>query len=256
MTKRIRFARARGLTLVELLVTLGLAAALLASVIAFLRDVETARERIQARSSRDRGVDAFFDAVERALATSTLDAVDGAAGVTGDATSVTIRSSGVEPALALAPSPRPFVAATTTWFGFDEETQALHVRRGANAVESLPVGAVSLRLRYHDGADWVESFDARERGRLPAAVEVRVTMASVSKGSAPADTTGDESADFAAPLDAGAEDEFDAPWRGEDDRAPSLDESPAAARPVRRRVIVIPDAAPAELMPAAARSDR
>lgn len=254
MTKRARVGRARGVTLVELIVTLGLAAALLASVIAFLRDVETSRERIQARSTRDRGVDAFFDAIEGALATSTLDSVDGAAGVTGNATSVTIRSSGVDPALALAPSPRPFVSATTTWFGFDDETQALQLRRGANALEALPVGATSLRLRYHDGAEWVESFDARERGRLPAAVEVRITMAPTSTGLA--ERSQDERSEFAEPLGADAADELDAPRPDIEDRTPSFDDAPRSAGAVRRRVIVIPDAAPAELMPATARSDR
>lgn len=195
--------RTRGVTLIELLVALGLAAALLASVITFLRDLETSRDRIQERSGRDRGVDSFLDAIEIALATCVLDAV-GAAGISGDAASCTIRSSTVEPALALAPSARPFPVATVAWFGFDEETGSLLLRRGAGAVDALPVGATALRVRYHDGSEWAESYDALERGRLPTAVDVSI------------DVEGD----------------------------------------TRRRIIVVPDAAPAELMPAAGRSER
>jgi len=130
------------------------------------------------------------------------------------------------------------------------------LRRGAGAVETLPVGATSLRLRYHDGTEWASSFDARERGRLPTAVEVRITMAPASAESSPAGPTMDERLGSATARDAVPEDDFDPPMARADERAPMHDDPPTSAGPMRRRVIVIPDAAPAELMPATTRSDR
>jgi len=210
----------RGVTLIELIVALGLAAALLGAVIVFVSDLAESRTRIERLSTRDRAIDAFMEVVEGAVATSVLDAVDGA--LAGDSRSCTIRSATVDPAPAIALDGRPFVPTTVTWFGFESGAGALQVRRGTGATESLPTEAYAMRLRYHDGRAWVDTFDAREHGRLPTAIEVSVWLSRPISDGAELSATGDDEIEPSGPPD-------------------------------RQRIIAVPDAAPAELLPDAPR---
>lgn len=237
-----------GVTLIELIVALGLAAALLGAVIVFVGDLSRAREHIERASNRDRAIDAFMDVVEGAVATSVLDAGDGA--FVGDTRSCTIRSAAVDPVPAISPEGRPFTPTTMTWISFDAEAGALLVRRGTGASEPLPIEGSALRLRYHDGRDWVDSFDARQRGRLPTAIEVSIWLAPASPSP---ETTASGSSPSSVPPSSswGAED--DASQRTMDDATPVDETAEPLSPPDRRRVIVVPDAAPAELLPAAPR---
>jgi len=224
-----RHPRTRGVSLIELLVALGLAAALIAAVAGFIRNLSLARDRIESRANRDRAVDAFLDALERAVATSVAEGEG--SGLEGHATSCTIHSAAVDVAAAIDPIVMPFPETVQTWFGVDEEAAALLLRRGRGDAESLAVGVSSMRLRYHDGVEWVEDFDSGERGRLPVAIEVTITFAPKVGGSESTEGASDSAGMSRSDL--------------RDDQA--------ASAFGRRRVLSIPDAAPAELLPASRR---
>lgn len=230
-------SRRGGVTLLEVLVAMGLAAALLGAVIVFVGDLGHARERIEVRSARDRAIDSYLDAIEVAVASCVLDAGDD--GFQGDSTTCTIPAATIDPSAALSSEGRVFVPAIISWFGFDEGDGSLLVRRGAGETEALAAEAARMRFRYHDGRAWVDAFDGRERGRLPSAIEVSIwAPLAARRTSPPAPAT--NQTDAPPTMESG-------PFQGD-----AMDQSPGP--PDRRRVIVIPDASPAELLPAAPRS--
>ena len=122
---------------------------------------------------------------------------------------------------------------------------------GGGLVENLRAAGIdALQFRYHDGREWVSAFDARTQGRLPTAIEVSVWLAAAAPAgevARPAEERDGEGG--------GADSRGGAATRGSADeraRSAGLFEPPEApeAPPDRRRVIVIPDSAPAELLPA------
>lgn len=236
----------RGITIIELLVALALALMLITVLAVFLQDYGATRARIEHRSVRDRTVDALFDVMEGAVATSVLDAGDG--GIAGDGRECTIHSAAVDPAKSAPPAGRPFAPATATWIGFDAADGSLLVRRGDGAAESLPLEGFALRFRYHDGTSWVDSFDSRALGRLPTAIEVSVWLDAPSGAAAGAALAPDPVNDDGAAIEGGG-----AAIEGRasiDGDAPIEDDAPTATAD-RRRVIAIPDSAPAGIPPVA-----
>lgn len=256
-------ASMRGLTLVEVLLALTLALVLLGTVFVFVQDLIRARERMESAARRERAVDAFIDALEQAISTCVLESAEGA--FSGTPAACAIRSASTDPMRLFAADGTPFPATVGASFGFEASDGSLRVRRGASPEESLPAKVFALRLRYHDGLEWVDSFDAAERRRLPAAIEVCVWMTPWPDAARPSwlpDPVATDATVPGDPLNRGVPAYFlsrsptqdGAPLRGSGETpdlarrwpAEALDSIPA---PDRRRVIVVPDAEPPVLMP-------
>jgi len=256
----------RAVTLVEVLISLGIAMALLATAFVFVQDLLRARDRIERLTRRERSMDLFLDALDQAAASSVLDA----GGVEGDAVRCTIWSASSDPSRLARSGASPFPAFVAASFGFEEEEGSLRIRRGDAAEESLPAEIFALRFRYHDGFEWIDEFDGAARRRLPAAIEVSLWTVPWPDDARPSwlpePTPVDESTDeldrggaLAAfrtepPLSFDDEANPDGPpVDGAGDRSGAgiaadreLTQAPA---PERRRVIVVPDSAPATLIP-------
>ncbi|MBL9147971.1 MAG: prepilin-type N-terminal cleavage/methylation domain-containing protein [Phycisphaerae bacterium] len=233
---RTRARGPRGFTLLELLVSIGLVALLVAAMAAFLNDALRIRARIGDSIERGVSADAAIDEIERALQTCVVD--DGAlgVGVRGSATQLDILHAGIaawrlgseDPERAFAPLERLTVS-------FDEGGRRLLLARGNGPLSPLPGEIGRVRFRYHDGTRWSNSFDSGNAERLPLAVEVsiwfrvaedRTAAAAPEVAAADAgDAETDTGADTATADDALAEED--------DERGPAPD---------RRRVIAIPDA--------------
>lgn len=227
---RRRRRSARGFTLLELLVSIGLVALLVAAMAAFLNDALRIRARIGDSIERGVTADAAIDEIERALQTCVVD--DGAlgVGVRGSATQLDILHAGLAAwRLGSADAERAFAPLERLTVSFDEGGQRLMLSRGDAPLSPLPGEIGRVRFRYHDGTRWASSFDSGDAERLPLAVEVSIWFraADDAEPAAPApdaDTSTEE-------IGAAASD--DSETETEDERGPAPD---------RRRVIAIPDA--------------
>ena len=175
MTFRSPRAR-RALSLLQLLVALGLALALLGAVFLFLHDLVDSRERALERSRREDAVAALFERLESDLALSIAGASSVGSGVVGDAHSLTILTRVVQPSAVDAR--RGLLDLHRHEYRHDAVAQAVVGSRGLvrGGAETIVFDGrvAALRFRYHDGREWTDTFDSRAAGGLPAAVEVAV----------------------------------------------------------------------------------
>jgi len=178
--------RARAFTLVELLVALTLIALLSAAIGAFTWDLRAQRASLRDASEDRRVAGALFERLEEALATCIAIDRQGEPGLRGTPIELRIvhRATGLAADDAIA----RLGDQQTAFVRFDEEGERLV--GGADAEEPSPISArvERLRLRYHDGESWTDSFDSAEMGHLPAAVEVAVWFAPPG-GPQPPETT-------------------------------------------------------------------
>lgn len=168
----------RGFTLFETLLAIVLIVALSAAVFGFLWTLLQRREQLETVGARGDGLAAMWSRLERDLATTFAADGAGAAGLRGNASSLTVRSRGV----GLDPG-RLATEATGSEFIFSDAGGELTGRTipgpGATA-EVLATGLERVRFRYHDGSEWRESFDSGSARALPLAVEVSVWFGSSS----------------------------------------------------------------------------
>lgn len=156
----------RGFTLIEVVVAIALLAALLGGLYAFVDGLRSNAKVADERAGQVASSEALLDEIENAMATTYVAGRDGAAGVAGEASSLSVRGRG---------------------WGFDENASDVvgcDVRVGGNGVEARRVvsgktrewetigGVVRVALRYHSGSEWVTTFDSARAGRLPSAIEV------------------------------------------------------------------------------------
>ncbi|MCE7973014.1 MAG: hypothetical protein DYG92_01625 [Leptolyngbya sp. PLA1] len=164
--------RRRAFTLFETLLAIVLIVALSAAVFGFLWTLLERREQLDTVGARGDGLAAMWSRLERDLATTFAADGAGGAGLRGDSSSLRVRARGV----GLDPSSRAS-EATGSEFVFSASTGQLTGRTipgpGATA-EVLATGLELVRFRYHDGAEWRESFDSGSARALPLAVEVSV----------------------------------------------------------------------------------
>ncbi len=169
---RPRLRPVRGFTLLEMLLAIGLIAAILMVASSLLRDVAEARDRIERRLRRAEGATLALDLLADRLATATVTAIDGRPGIVGDALSMRVTGCGVA-SIRLAASSRrsPLL---------DRSTLELAWRDGGLAIRDdeadwslLAPGLTAIRFRYHDGDDWRDDWDAGRDG-LPTAIEVAI----------------------------------------------------------------------------------
>lgn len=236
----------RAFTLAEVLIAIVLLAVLSASVFTLLQALGERRTRVLESTETARGASAAIEAVEDALLTCIAGGPRVGAGVRGDGESLRVlhRRAGLgipgEPTTDL-------VALDLRW---DGRTGDLALTLGdpfdAAASASAPSPALAasgirrVRIRYHDGTGWRDRFDSAAAGALPLAVDVSLWVGEVERadaGPTPADLAG----------------EFGTLPPPPGESFPEFEQSPAPdprdeplPPPDRRRIIAIPDAAPAD----------
>jgi len=206
---------ARGFTLFEILVSVGLFGLLVFAMSSFLGDARRVRARVAADVERNLAVAAIVGELSEAVATCVTD--EGGRGVRGSSTSLDLAFAGV-PAWRIG-TPEPSAALQpidTLSLRFDPADGRVEIAREGGTATRAEVIFEAVSFRYLDGGSWVEEFDSVEIGRLPQAIELAIW--------------------FAGPATAAIE-------RPEFDVEP--DEATTPARPAdRRRVIAVPDADP------------
>ncbi len=173
----------RGFTLLEVLLSIALVAALLGSMFTFLHELLQSRSRALDYTGRQRAAATLIERVESDLAACLVgDAVNGA-GVAGNASRISILSRGVAAHLAERGIDSGVLGdLQKSEYRFDDRSGVIEIRRlkpgspaDTPAVEFVSIGNVfRLRFRYHDGTEWSDSFDSLASNALPAAVEIAV----------------------------------------------------------------------------------
>lgn len=167
----------RAFTLLEVMLALGILMALLAVMAQFTWSLGQGQRRALDRLDRQAAIDAIIDRLAMALDTGAA-SVGGEAGFRGDETSlhmfVAQDRPGRSPAIALGS--RRVIDIT-----FDEQHRTVQIGGGA----PLPIG--DLRLRFHDGQQWQNSFDSLEAGGLPTAVLLEAWIHDGSEDASEAD---------------------------------------------------------------------
>jgi len=209
----------RGFTLIEVLIAVALLSLLTGSMFAFLVNLARTRDRTLSVSRVESGATLFLDRLEDDLGACIAGDASFGPGVRGTADSievlrrlVTVEGAEVDPARAVLGVYRHDPVARTI------ETIDPDTGEG----EVLGTGVVRLAMRYHDGSQWLDSFDSSRSG-LPVAVEVSLWLGDPA---APGETT-DAIPEFGA---------LEAPMQ------PELGEtSPESLHPDRVRIIAVPD---------------
>lgn len=164
--------RRRAFTLFETLLAIVLIVALSAAVFGFLWTLLQRRSELDRVGTRGDGLAVMWSRLERDLATTFAADGAGAAGLRGSSSSLLVRARGV----GLDPG-RLATEATGSEFVFSAaggELTGRTIPGSAAAPELLADGLELVKFRYHDGAEWRDSFDSGEAGALPLAVEVSV----------------------------------------------------------------------------------
>lgn len=238
----------RAFTLLEVLLAIGLIAALSGGVFSFMWQLGLQRTSITQSAQDAQAADALFERLETDLIGAVAVDSAGQAGIVGASTSLRVLSRGV--GLPLKADDRAWAAGDlrgTEYMGAGSELTArrwdAHRERtgSAGTVETMSGRLGALRFRYYDGTKWKDSFDSVTEAGLPVAIEVSLWFGETVPGTAaPADReTPPEPADV-LPLDRDGN-----PMATEADSVPSSPEGRVAARPPsppdRTRVIVVPD---------------
>jgi type II secretory pathway component PulJ len=167
---------ARGFTLFEILVSVGLFGLLVFAMSSFLGDARRVRTRVAADVERNLAVAAIVGELAESIATCVTD--EGGKGVRGTSTSIEVAFAGVpawrigtdEPAAALAP-------VDTLTLRFDAGDGRVEIGRDGAAATRGPIAFEAVRFRYLDGGTWRDEFDSTAEGRLPQAVELSIWFA-------------------------------------------------------------------------------
>lgn len=253
---------ARGFSLLELMVAIGLLGLLSAAVYSFIWTLFDRETRALDLAGRTQSAAILFDRLERDLLTAVASTAEGS-GLVGDERSMTVYHRAVLPGSPGAP--HADLQMTTVRFEpgagrLRLDRVGAHPHDDGQAVapavfdneipdedDTLMTGVRAVRFRYHDGRAWRRAFDSSEG--LPAAVEAALWFGSVSAASETGRAAG-----------GGADDEQRvgiAEWSDFEAWEPGMDElsgwggmpdeedgsSTPTGRPDRVRVIAIPDAA-------------
>jgi len=240
----------RGFSLFEVLVAISVLAALSGVVYAFLADMARQRERA---AELARQLQAGIVLIER-LETDVLSSLAGTgsvgAGVEGTNERLKLLSRGVTPPMGEGQAAAPLGDLQVTEFEFGAASGELRASHGDAHAETgaemqlLADGLERVRFRYHDGRNWVASFDSMARGGLPVAIEVALWFEPTGERDAEPSEPGD-----AASPDASDGEPVDGPGRGVPPIAPRFLDAPGPPEqreiptraPDRLRIIVVPD---------------
>lgn len=163
--------RRRGFTLLEVLLAIALTMVIAGTAMALASTLLTRRTQIDDAAARDRGIAILMDQVEQDLM-GVVAGTKGEVGFVGSEREMTLRVRGV------TLRHEDLIEARYRFVTGGEgalKPGRVVAKRGASGMEeTLADGVALLRLRYHDGVSWVDSFDSGSKGTLPWAVEVAV----------------------------------------------------------------------------------
>ena len=178
----------RGFSLLEAIVGIAIATALLGALALFTVNLGDARERLSRLSREIECVDALFSALERGCATAVVDSAEFGAGIDGNESTLRI----VRAAVGLGNDGRAALSdLTVTTIAFDQGAGRVAITRGLERDE-LPAPVRAMRIRYLAEDGWQDAFASDEAGAFPVGIEVSVWF---DRGA---------SADFADPADSAA----------------------------------------------------
>ena len=235
---------ARGVTLLELLVAIGILSMFLLVASSLVDDVTAARGRTEARLARVEGATIALDLVAERLTFGTVDDAAGGPGIVGDAISLRVTGSGV-PLRRLVDGARlsPLVDRSSLELRLEPDGLALREDDGPWTV--VVPGLFAVHFRYHDGEDWRERWDSGVDG-LPVAVELSLWLDPWTEGRRPEWLPEPDPQAFDDAFEA-AEEFLD--FEVDEDRDPfdlepvPLEEAPP---PDRRRIVAVLDPVPLE----------
>ncbi len=239
----------RSFTLLEVLIALGLALALLSTIFSFYFDLLNTRERLLERADQFRAASTLIDRLEAELLVSIAGNRSLEAGVQGTNTSLTIASRSVAASLAQrgALDRAVYSDMQITTFQFVASAQRIELTRWAEiddqtrTTETLTEQIAQLRFRYYDGSRWTDAYNSIDSDALPQAVEISIWFESRDQQQeTSADANARDGADPNTFDSEGGFDEFEFAMR---DNRGFQDET----LPDRFRVIRIPDAAKEQL---------
>ena len=166
-----RRRNARGFTLLEALIAVGMLMLLLGALAMFVEDLSRTRQFAARTAAQTRSADALFGVLETALQTAVVDGGALGSGVTGTDQSLRVLSSRTDAGSGsvgeLARSAFAPLSATT----ISEMSGTITVARGGTS-SVLPATVRGMRVRYWSEGGWMDSFDSLSVGSLPSAVEV------------------------------------------------------------------------------------
>lgn len=250
---RTRRMRLRAFSLLEVLLALAMLLALTGSVYAFLDSVMTQRRRVERAADNQQIAGTVIERIERALFTTLAGSPSVGTGLRGTNTRLTLLTRGVTPPLMDTTTAVPLGDLQVVRFEFDPERRRLSASRrdalddqSMQTTELISDQVERVRFRYYTGRAWASSFDTREAGTLPAAVEVAIWFRDKDDPDASIEAEAAEIDAFDQVVRSGAN-------SGGEQTAVSLPESVVSmsepAKPTRQpdrvRVIAIPDASEA-----------
>lgn len=173
----------RCFTLLEVLISITLAMALLGAVFGFLFNLLATRRRVIEFVAQQRAASVLIERIERDLVFTLVGDSRSGAGIQGDASSLRLltRSVAVNLADQAGRGREVFGDLQAIQYRFDETQKKLQVGRTARSptsgasspsLEDLGGNIFRVRFRYYDGDTWLETYDSRQAGQLPVAIEI------------------------------------------------------------------------------------
>ena len=173
----------RCFTLMEVMISIALAMALLGAVFGFLFNLLATRQRVIEFAAQQRAAAILIERIERDLVFTLVGDSRSGAGIQGDASSLRLltRSVAVNLADQVGRDREVFGDLQAIHYRFDEGRRSLQVGRisqnqnsgtSSSPLEDLRGNIFRVRFRYYDGDSWLESFDSRQANQLPVAIEI------------------------------------------------------------------------------------
>ncbi|MEY3027358.1 MAG: prepilin-type N-terminal cleavage/methylation domain-containing protein [Phycisphaerales bacterium] len=163
-----RAHRRRGFSLLEAMVGVAIAVALLSALALFTTNLGDTRARLARLSREIECTEALFTALERGCATAVVASPSLGSGVSGDATTLRF----VRAAVGLGNDGRPaFSGESEVSIAFDTSGRRISIVRGTLA-DTLSAPVRRMRIRYLAERGWEDSFDSGAEQSFPVGIEV------------------------------------------------------------------------------------
>lgn len=159
----------RGFTLIEVLAAIALLLVLSGSLVSFGAALADRSAWTQRTAEDVRACTVMFDQIASALRTCEVGGGSAGPGVQGDAASLTVLCR-------TEPGEGADLARLRLRYEDGSVLFAFGPAGGEATEEVLTERVEAVRVRYHDGRGWQESFDSGEDDRLPLAVEVSIWL--------------------------------------------------------------------------------